>query len=88
MAKTQKTDNPGRFIHQVAKDLGLSSKSFAAPLMAKEFGWDTSSHMKRLSPEQEAEVTKRIKGELKEGKESRSQESCCEESCAQERGGS
>ena len=57
------TDTNGRRIHELAKELGISSKELREQIAALGFDWDVSNHMKMLTGEQVATYHAKVAGE-------------------------
>ena len=61
MATRKKTESTAPLrIHELAKELGLSSKELRETIDGWKLGWDTSNHMKVLDSDQIAEARKRV----------------------------
>jgi hypothetical protein len=52
----------GRYVYEIARDLGMAAKAFRAEVESWGLGWDVSHHMRRLDAAQCAEVTRRLVG--------------------------
>ena len=57
------TDTNGRRIHELAKELGISSKELREQIVSLGFDWDVSNHMKKLTGEQVAAYHAKVAGD-------------------------
>lgn len=62
----------GRYVYEIARDLGMSSKALRAEIEVWGLGWDVSHHMRRLDSAQCAELTRRLVGTSTEAPPARS----------------